>query len=939
MTFLLNPFSHLTSTMGKYLDSLLRIKQSLCTFISVLVMFGSFPNAVAMQYGEALQKSLLFYETQQSGYLPEWNRVQWRGNSTTLDGKKEGVDLSGGWYDAGDHVKFGLPMAASVTLLAWGAVDYPRAYKKSRQDKHLLNNLRYAGDYLLNAHVSPNRLYGQVGLGADDHSWWGPAEVLMQSDSDAAKRKAYFISENCRGSDLAGETAAAMASLSLVFKRDLEYRKKLLTHAEQLYEFAVRYQGIYSDCLADAEDFYPSSGYEDELVWAAAWLFKATGEARYLREAEARYQSIGKIDYAPTSANVGNKTKPDQPNEPGTVLPFNWTHSWDQKIYGSYVLLAQLTGKQRYEQDAERWLDYWTTGINGHRVPSTRGGFAHLSEWGSARYAANTAWLALVYKDYLKKKAEDKPRQLSYGKFAKRQIDYLLGKNPNQFSYLIGFGKEYPLLPHHRTAHGSWTNNIDRPKKNRHLLMGALVGGPDRQDNHNDDRDDHKSNEVALDYNAGFTSALARLYLEFGGDPLPDGEFPVAERVIREFPVKAQLYSSGPSHLELGVQIENNSAWPARNLKDFTIRYWLQLSPKELAGRSPKEMLVNLSSDYSRANGLNGKELVAWDKALGLWYADFDVYNANLAPVGAGREKAVLHLRMELDGGRLDPANDPSWSNFNDRMRPANGIGIYVNRQLVAGVEPNRSRNANRIAEDTGGISGFDCKIQDVDKWKNGLVMNSVLVTNRGTSKQRWMAVIPAKGIEQIEQAWNAQVDWNGAHVQAIGDWLEPGETASFGFKASHSGRFRYEKCQAVLYSGPAPLTGRSLTSTSGTGDGSNKASIDAGSMPSTSCLADVTSDWGNGFIASLNISNPSKDPIKDWEIYWTLPLETRIDKHWNFNIQEKVINGQRLFTATPLHWNQEIAPQSSIDLGFQVSKRSSEMATPAIRLTGGPCR
>ncbi|WP_025666652.1 glycoside hydrolase family 9 protein [Aquimarina megaterium] len=75
-------------------------------------------------YGEALQKSLFFYEAQQSGAIPDWNRVNWRGNFALNDGSGVGVDLTGGWYDAGDHVKFGFPMAYSATVLSWGALEY-----------------------------------------------------------------------------------------------------------------------------------------------------------------------------------------------------------------------------------------------------------------------------------------------------------------------------------------------------------------------------------------------------------------------------------------------------------------------------------------------------------------------------------------------------------------------------------------------------------------------------------------------------------------------------------------------------------------------------------------------------------------------------------------------------------------------------------------------
>ncbi|MGL5928055.1 MAG: glycoside hydrolase family 9 protein, partial [Dermatophilaceae bacterium] len=70
-------------------------------------------------FDDLLGKSVLFYEAQVSGTKPAWNRVDWRNDCCTADGADNGVDLTGGWLDAGDNVKFGFPMAWTSTQLSW----------------------------------------------------------------------------------------------------------------------------------------------------------------------------------------------------------------------------------------------------------------------------------------------------------------------------------------------------------------------------------------------------------------------------------------------------------------------------------------------------------------------------------------------------------------------------------------------------------------------------------------------------------------------------------------------------------------------------------------------------------------------------------------------------------------------------------------------------
>ena len=90
-------------------------------------------NKNNFNYGEALQKSIMFYEFQRSGKLPEDKRDNWRDDSAMNDGADVNTDLTGGWYDAGDHVKFNLPMSYSATMLAWSVYEDKDAYEKSGQ--------------------------------------------------------------------------------------------------------------------------------------------------------------------------------------------------------------------------------------------------------------------------------------------------------------------------------------------------------------------------------------------------------------------------------------------------------------------------------------------------------------------------------------------------------------------------------------------------------------------------------------------------------------------------------------------------------------------------------------------------------------------------------------------------------------------------------------
>lgn len=72
------------------------------------------------------------------------------------------MDLTGGYYDAGDNMKFGLPMAFSMTILSWSVVEYSGQLRRTGQLGNTLNAIRWGTDYFMKAHTAPNELWVQV---------------------------------------------------------------------------------------------------------------------------------------------------------------------------------------------------------------------------------------------------------------------------------------------------------------------------------------------------------------------------------------------------------------------------------------------------------------------------------------------------------------------------------------------------------------------------------------------------------------------------------------------------------------------------------------------------------------------------------------------------------------------------------------------------------
>jgi len=324
--------------------------------------------------------------------------------------------------------------------------------------------------------------------------------------------------------------------------------------------------------------FYNSNnGKDDELVWGAAWLHKAklaqnpnySGE--YLEIAEAGYEKM--------------------------IKPFDYTYQYDDKSYGIFVLLATETGELKYQQRAEAWLNYWTVGHEGRKIKYTPGGLAFLANWGSLPLTANTSFLAFVYSDWLEKQGDLSGKAQRYFDFGASQINYILGQNPAQRSYIVGYGENYPQKPHHRTAHGSWLGSVEDPTETSNELVGALVGGPDEQDNWQDDRNDWIKNEVGVSYNAGLTGALAKMYAEFGGEPLTEIDFSSSTK--KKIYIDSRVAANNNKLTQIHLSLINKSSAPARGIEKAMVRVFYTVDPQKIESKSVSAISEACPTNYA----------------------------------------------------------------------------------------------------------------------------------------------------------------------------------------------------------------------------------------------------------------------------------------------------------------------------------------------------
>jgi hypothetical protein len=432
---------------------------------------------------EILYRAVRFYGAERCGDNHNWTLVDnpVAHSCHMRDGEAVSLDLSGGWHDAGDHVKVTLTIAYAAYIMLKAYEVYPSAFEDYDDGAYsgvpngvpdVLDEARIGLDWLVKAHPEANRLVAMVANSDYDHTTFmtSPKASMNSVELGGDPRPVQMTAK----ADFAGATAAALALASRLYKDfDATQAGVYLTKAKSAYVYAKANPGLSTSMLYA----WTGMSYTDDLMCGAAELWRATSDATYRSDAVSRNTSIGQTKSVPSYGQISDFCR----------------HSLVKG--GEQSALSPWTAD----------VDHYTTMLS---TDSNIKGLVYSDKWGTCRYAMAVAFsAALLY---------DVTSNAKYRDFARSQYAWVKGNNPQSRSYIIGWGANPPKRPHHRNAYGydddeGW--DADTPKLSdtrdyHHLLVGALVGGPNLE-GYQDSVNDYVHNEVAIDYNAGLVGTAA----------------------------------------------------------------------------------------------------------------------------------------------------------------------------------------------------------------------------------------------------------------------------------------------------------------------------------------------------------------------------------------------------------------------------------------------
>ena len=431
-------------------------------------------------YEDVVKASLKWYYYQRASmklfdsYAGKWFRDAGHTNASvqlhSSTGESGSINSTKGWYDAGDYGRYIVNSGITTYTLLSLYEHFPEYFKTLKWNipadgtlPDLLAEIKYNLDWMLTMQASDGGVYHKL------TSLGFPGDVMPADDTDPI----YVIG---KGTAATFDFAGVMAVAARVYKPfDATYASKCLEAAKKAYAWGAQNPNkAYSNPNGVQTGEYGDRWLGDEKEFASTELFVTTGDATY------------------------------KPNNASGNVP-SWADVGGLATYGMATHSAELGGTAQAAKDSLLGVadNFVNRASKGFGVVMAKDDFV----WGSNAVAANQGvWLLHAY--YL-------TGDTKYYQTAVKVLDYLLGKNPLDMSFLTGFGTKSPKKPHHRP---STSDKVSDP------VPGMLVGGPQPggedigsetweckdyrtgfpATSYVDNNCSYASNEVAINWNAPF---------------------------------------------------------------------------------------------------------------------------------------------------------------------------------------------------------------------------------------------------------------------------------------------------------------------------------------------------------------------------------------------------------------------------------------------------
>lgn len=488
--------------------------------ISLLVIAASL-EVVAQtftsdDYKKAGWMTLRFYGGQRISLkdhsAPNW-LIMDHGAGYDFDKDADGsTDLTGGWFDCGDHVLFGQTFFYSAYVVLKGYDAFPEGYddyysynysgyqaagdfswegKKGQPNgiPDVLDEIKAACEFMIKATPNGNTFYSQKGDGNADHkNWVTSVKMATLSRNDGGQSDGpRSVVKNPNDGSMPSFCAATLALMSRLYAQfDPDFAETCLQHAKYAYSYASGKKGA---CAA-AGSFYPANtNMYTAYICAAAELYWATNDNSYKQTA------------------LSNS---------GQLKDYNWAFGYNNNYDVAAYNLAMLG-----DSNGAEWLEFYVT--NYYKGKTSNGIFQISDNWGTFRYLGNAAFVVALYNKY--------KGNTSIDTFVTDQVDFIMGKNAANMSCIVGFKPSsgsytYFSQPHHRNVYlsdGNNNSNLSIPSRN--TQFGFLGGGSGYNVNtlKNAKADEYTITEGGVDYQAALVGAFG--YINSFLSPIDPNKF------------------------------------------------------------------------------------------------------------------------------------------------------------------------------------------------------------------------------------------------------------------------------------------------------------------------------------------------------------------------------------------------------------------------------